>query len=53
MDDIFVRAEQLGEQEVVDLAAVTDFYMMVSAVISARRIATPIGGAAPMPVLVK
>jgi hypothetical protein len=38
---------------VVDLAAVTGFYVMVSAVIAAGRVGIPNGGPAPMPVLVK
>src|SRR5262245_58394087 len=53
-DETFARAKQiLGEQQVVDLAAVTGFYVMVSAVIAAGRIGIPNGGAAPMPALVK
>jgi 4-carboxymuconolactone decarboxylase len=53
-DDTFGKAKQmLGEQQVVDLVAVTGFYVMVSAVVIAGRIAIPIGGAAPMPVLIK
>jgi 4-carboxymuconolactone decarboxylase len=53
-DDTFGKARQLlGEQQVVDLVAVTGFYVMVSAVVIAGRIAIPNGGAAPMPVLVK
>jgi hypothetical protein len=38
---------------VVDLVAVAGFYVMVSAVIIAGRVAIPNGGPAPMPVLVK
>ena len=50
----FARAKQiLGDQQVVDLAAVTGFYVMVSAVIAAGRVGIPNGGPAPMPVLVK
>jgi 4-carboxymuconolactone decarboxylase len=53
-DDTFARARQiLGEQQVVDLVAVTGFYVMVSSVIIAGRIAIPNNGPAPMPVLVK
>jgi 4-carboxymuconolactone decarboxylase len=53
-DDAFGRARQiLGEQQVVDLVAVTGFYVMVSSVIIAGRIAIPHNGPAPMPVLVK
>jgi 4-carboxymuconolactone decarboxylase len=53
-DDSFGKARQiLGEQQVVDLVAVTGFYVMVSAVVIAGRIAIPNGGPPPMPVLVK
>ena len=53
-DDTFGRAKQiLGEQQVVDLVAVTGFYVMVSAVVIAGRIQIPNGGAPPMPALVK
>jgi 4-carboxymuconolactone decarboxylase len=53
-DDTFARAKQiLGEQQVVDLVAVTGFYVMVSAVVIAGRIEIPNGGAPPMPALVK
>lgn len=53
-DDTFARARKiLGEQQVVDLVAVTGFYVMVSSVIIAGRIAIPNNGPAPMPVLVK
>jgi 4-carboxymuconolactone decarboxylase len=53
-DATFARAKQtLGEQQVVDLVAVTGFYVMVSAVVIAGRIAIPNGGSPPMPVLVK
>jgi 4-carboxymuconolactone decarboxylase len=53
-DETFARARQiLGEQQVVDLVAVTGFYVMVSAVVIAGRIEIPNGGAPPMPVLVK
>jgi 4-carboxymuconolactone decarboxylase len=53
-DDTFGKARQiLGEQQVVDLVAVAGFYVMVSAVIIAGRVAIPNGAPAPMPVLVK
>jgi 4-carboxymuconolactone decarboxylase len=53
-DNTFAQAKQiLGEQQVVDLVAVAGFYVMVSAVIIAGRVAIPNGGPAPMPVLVK
>ena len=53
-DDTFNKAKQtLGEQQTIDLVAVTGFYVMVSSVIIAGRIAIPNGGPAPMPVLVK
>jgi 4-carboxymuconolactone decarboxylase len=53
-DDNFAKARQiLGEQQLVDLVAVAGFYVMVSAVVIAGRVAIPDGGAAPMPVLVK
>jgi len=53
-DETFARAKQiLGEQQVVDLAAVTGFYVMVSAVIAAGRIGIPNGDPAPLPILVK
>jgi 4-carboxymuconolactone decarboxylase len=53
-DATFARAKQiLGEQQTVDLAAVTGFYVMVSAVIAAGRIGIPNNGPEPMPVLVK
>jgi hypothetical protein len=53
-DDTFNKAKQiLGEQPTIDLVAVTGFYVMVSTVIIAGRIAIPNGGPAPMPVLVK
>jgi 4-carboxymuconolactone decarboxylase len=53
-DDSFARAKQiLGEQQVIDLIAVAGFYVMVSTVIIAGRVAIPNGGPPPMPVLVK
>eukprot|EP01037_Dinobryon_pediforme_P006669 gene6669-6739_t len=53
-DELFARAKQtLGEQQLVDLVAVTGFYVMVSAVVIAGRVGIPNGGALPMPALVK
>jgi 4-carboxymuconolactone decarboxylase len=53
-DDTFGKAKQiLGEQQTIDLVAVAGFYVMVSTVIIAGRIAIPNGGPPPMPVLVK
>jgi 4-carboxymuconolactone decarboxylase len=53
-DDTFGKAKQiLGEQQVVDLVAVSGFYVMVSAVVIAGRIAIPNNGTPPMPALVK
>jgi 4-carboxymuconolactone decarboxylase len=53
-DATFAKAKQLlGEQQVVDLAAVTGFYVMVSAVVAAGRVGIPNGGADPLPVLLK
>lgn len=53
-DETFGRAKQiLGEQQVVDLIAVAGFYVMVSSVIIAGRVAIPNDGPPPMPVLVK
>jgi 4-carboxymuconolactone decarboxylase len=53
-DDTFGRAKQiLGEQQTIDLIALTGFYVMVSAVVIGGRIAIPNGEPAPMPVLVK
>jgi 4-carboxymuconolactone decarboxylase len=53
-DDSFAKAGQiLGEQQVIDLVVVAGFYVMVSTVIIAGRVAIPNGGPAPMPVLVK
>jgi 4-carboxymuconolactone decarboxylase len=53
-DDTFGKATQiLGEQQTIDLVAVTGFYVMVSAVVIASKIAIPDGGPAPMPALVK
>jgi 4-carboxymuconolactone decarboxylase len=50
----FARAKTiLGEQQTVDLAAVTGFYVMVSAVIAAGRVGIPNNGPEPLPVLVK
>ena len=53
-DETFAKAKQiLSEQQVVDLAAVIGFYVMVSSVIAAGRVGIPNGEPAPMPVLVK
>ena len=53
-DATFARASDvLGKEQVVDLVAVAGFYVMVSAVVIAGRVAVPNGGAAPMPELVK
>jgi 4-carboxymuconolactone decarboxylase len=53
-DATFARAKNiLGEQQTVDLAAVTGFYVMVSAVVAAGRVGIPNNGPEPMPVLVK
>ena len=53
-DTTFAAAKQtLGEQQVVDLVAVTGFYVMVSTVIIAGQIAIPDNAPPPMPVLVK
>jgi 4-carboxymuconolactone decarboxylase len=54
-DDVFARAVQLlGEQQVVDLVATAGFYVMVSLVIAAGRVAVPEGDdPQPMPTLMK
>jgi 4-carboxymuconolactone decarboxylase len=53
-DATFAAAKRtLGEQEVVDLVAVTGFYVMVSTVIIAGQIAIPDNAPPPMPALVK
>jgi 4-carboxymuconolactone decarboxylase len=53
-DDLFARATKtLGRQQVVDLVAVSGFYVMVSAVTIAGKVGVPNGGADPMPPLVK
>ena len=53
-DTTFAAAKQtLGEQQVVDLVAVTGFYVMVSTVIIAGQIAIPDNTPPPMPALVK
>jgi len=50
----FAAAKQtLGEQQVVDLVAVTGFYVMVSTVIIAGQIAIPDNAPPPLPALVK
>jgi 4-carboxymuconolactone decarboxylase len=53
-DATFAVAKQiLGEQQVVDLVAVTGFYVMVSTMIIAGQIAIPNNAPPPMPALVK
>ena len=53
-DETFARAKQiLGEQQVVDLAAVTGFYVMVSSVIAVGRVGIPDNSKPPLPDLVK
>jgi 4-carboxymuconolactone decarboxylase len=53
-DATFAAAKQtLGEQQVVDLVAVTGFYVMVSTVIIGGQIAIPDNAPPPMPALVK
>jgi len=53
-DATFAAAKQtLGEQQVVDLVAVTGFYVMVSTVIIAGQIAIPDNAPPPLPALVK
>jgi 4-carboxymuconolactone decarboxylase len=53
-DATFAAAKQtLGEQQVIDLVAVTGFYVMVSTVIIAGQIAIPDNAPPPMPALVK
>src|ERR1700722_6285354 len=53
-DTTFAAAKRtLGEQQVVDLVAVTGFYVMVSTVIIAGQIAIPDNAPPPMPALVK
>jgi 4-carboxymuconolactone decarboxylase len=53
-DPTFQRAKDLlGEQQVVDLVATAGFYVMVSLVIAAGRVAVPDGELEPMPVLMK
>ena len=53
-DETFARAKAvLGEQPLVDLVAVSGFYVMVSAVVIAGRVGIPNDGPPPMPVLVK
>ena len=52
-DATFERAKKiLGEQPTIDLIAVSGFYMMVSSVLIAGRVAPP-DGSSPLPVLVK
>jgi 4-carboxymuconolactone decarboxylase len=53
-DATFASAKQtLGEQQVIDLVAVTGFYVMVSTVIIGGQIEIPNGAPPPLPVLVK
>jgi 4-carboxymuconolactone decarboxylase len=53
-DATFLKAQTLlGEQQVVDLVATAGFYVMVSFVIAAGRVAVPDGEPDPMPVLMK
>jgi 4-carboxymuconolactone decarboxylase len=53
-DATFERAkERLGEQPTIDLVAVAGFYVMVSTVLIAGRVAVPDGGKPPLPVLLK
>ena len=53
-DDTFQRARQtLGEQQIIDLVAVAGFYVMVSTVIHAGRVAVPNGDPLPLPTLIK
>jgi 4-carboxymuconolactone decarboxylase len=53
-DATFARAKSMmGEQQVVDLVAVSGFYVMVSSVIIAGEIGIPNGEPPPLPVLVK
>jgi 4-carboxymuconolactone decarboxylase len=53
-DATFAQAKQvLGEQPLVDLVAVSGFYVMVSAVVIAGRVGVPNDGPLPMPALVK
>lgn len=53
-DKTFDTAKRvLGEQQVVDLVATAGFYMMVSAVVIAGRVAIPQGDQHPMPALIK
>jgi 4-carboxymuconolactone decarboxylase len=53
-DATFAAAKQtLGEQQLIDLVAVTGFYVMVSTVIIGGQIAIPNNAPPPMPVLIK
>ena len=50
----FARGKEiLGEQQLIDLVAVTGFYVMVSTVIHAGRIGVPNGDPLPLPTLIK
>lgn len=53
-DATFARAKAtLGEQQLVDLVAVSSFYVMVSSVIIAGEIGVPKGETPPLPTLMK
>ena len=53
-DVTFARGKEiLGEQQLIDLVAVTGFYVMVSTVIHAGRIGVPNGDPLPLPTLIK
>src|ERR1700756_239643 len=53
-DATFARAKAtLGEQQLVDLVAVSSFYVMVSSVIIAGEIGVPNGETPPLPTLMK
>jgi 4-carboxymuconolactone decarboxylase len=53
-DETFARAKAiLGEQPLIDLVAVTGFYVMVSTVIHAGRIEIPNDDPPPLPILMK
>jgi 4-carboxymuconolactone decarboxylase len=53
-DATFASAKQtLGEQQVIDLVAVTGFYVMVSTVIIGGQIEIPNGAPPPLPMLIK
>ena len=53
-DATFARGKEiLGEQQLIDLVAVSGFYVMVSTVIHAGRIGVPNGDPLPLPELIK